>query len=49
MIGAGIGGPLADFLNGYRPGLGYFTIFACYGILFVLSTLLLVKVSERKT
>ena len=49
MIGAGIGGPLADFLNGYRPGLGYFAIFACYGILFVLSTLLLVKVSERKT
>jgi MFS family permease len=48
MIGAGIGGPLADFLNGYRPGLGYFAIFACYGILFVLSTLLLVKVSERK-
>jgi MFS family permease len=48
MIGAGIGGPLADFLNSYRPGLGYFAIFACYGILFVLSTLLLVKVSERK-
>ena len=48
MIGAGIGGPLADFLNGYRPGLGYFCIFACYGILFVLSTLLLVKVSEHK-
>ncbi len=48
MVGAGIGGPLADFLNGYRPGLGYFAIFACYGILFVLSTLLLVKVSERK-
>jgi len=49
MIGAGIGGPLADFLNGYRPGLGYFAIFACYGILFILSTLLLVQVSDCKT
>jgi MFS family permease len=48
MIGAGIGGPMADFLNGYRPGLGYFAIFACYGILFVLSTLLLAQVSECK-
>ncbi len=38
MIGAGIGGPMADLLNGYRPGLGYFAIFACYGVLFVLST-----------
>jgi MFS family permease len=38
MIGAGIGGPLADYLNSYRPGLGYFGIFACYGVLFILST-----------
>jgi MFS family permease len=38
MIGAGIGGPMADFLNNSLPGLGYFVIFACYGILFVLST-----------
>jgi len=38
MIGAGIGGPVADFLNGSLPGLGYFVIFACYGVLFVLST-----------
>jgi MFS family permease len=38
MIGAGMGGPMADFLNGYQPGLGYFAIFGCYGVLFVLST-----------
>jgi MFS family permease len=37
MIGAGIGGPVADFLNGSLPGLGYFVIFACYGVLFALS------------
>jgi MFS family permease len=38
MIGKGIGGPVADYLNGYQPGLGYFAIFAAYAILFVLST-----------
>jgi MFS family permease len=38
MIGAGIGGPVADYLNNYRPGLGYFAIFAGYGLLFLLST-----------
>jgi MFS family permease len=37
MIGAGIGGPMADFLNRYQAGLGYFAIFACYAVLFVLS------------
>jgi len=48
MVGAGLGGPIADFLNGYRPGLGYFAIFACYGVLFVLSTVSLVKVRGVK-
>jgi len=37
MIGAGIGGPVADILNHSLPGLGYFVIFAGYGILFLLS------------
>jgi hypothetical protein len=41
MIGAGIGGPVADYLNNYQPGLGYFAIFAGYGLLFLLSTLTL--------
>jgi MFS family permease len=38
MIGAGIGGPIADNLNAILPGLGYFILFACYGVLFILST-----------
>ena len=37
MIGKGIGGPIADYLNGYVPGLGYFAIFAAYAVLFALS------------
>jgi MFS family permease len=37
MIGKGIGGPMADYLNGYLPGLGYFAIFASYAILFLAS------------
>lgn len=38
IVGAGIGGLVADYLNGIRPGLGYFAIFASYAVLFVLST-----------
>lgn len=38
MVGAGIGAPVADYLNGYLPGLGYFVIFAGYAGLFLLST-----------
>ncbi len=37
IVGAGIGGPLADFFNTYRPGLGYQVIFALYGALFLLA------------
>jgi MFS family permease len=47
MIGAGMGGPLADYLNAFRPGLGYFAVFGCYGILFALSAISLVKVKTR--
>jgi MFS family permease len=38
MIGSGIGGPIADYLNARMPGLGYLSIFAGYGVLFLLST-----------
>lgn len=48
MIGKGIGGPVADYLNGYQPGLGYFAIFAAYAILFVLSTVSLRWVRQDK-
>jgi MFS family permease len=37
MIGGSIGGPVADYLNLGRPGLGYFAIFAAYVVLFALS------------
>jgi MFS family permease len=37
MIGAGIGGPMADILDRSLPGLGYFIVFGCYGVLFLLS------------
>ncbi len=47
MIGSGIGGPMADYLNGYLPGLGYFAIFASYGILFTLSIVTLIGVNKR--
>jgi len=44
MIGAGIGGPMADFLDKFQPGLGYFTIFTCYCVLFLLSIIMLSRV-----
>ncbi|OGO47174.1 MAG: hypothetical protein A2Z30_01790 [Chloroflexi bacterium RBG_16_64_43] len=44
IVGAGIGGIVADQLNLFKPGLGYFAIFACYAVLFLLSTLALVRV-----
>jgi MFS family permease len=47
IVGAGIGGLVADYLNGFRPGLGYFTIFACYALLFVLSSISLRQVRQE--
>ncbi len=47
MIGAGIGGPVADTLNAAFPGLGYFVIFAGYGILFLLSVVSLKGVADE--
>jgi MFS family permease len=44
IVGAGIGGPMADFFNAYQRGLGYLVIFGIYGALFVLSSLTLLKV-----
>lgn len=41
IVGAGIGGPLADFFNQLRPGLGYLVLFAIYAGLFVISSLTL--------
>jgi MFS family permease len=44
VVGAGIGGPMADFFEAYQPGLGYLIIFAIYAALFALSTVTLAKV-----
>jgi hypothetical protein len=46
IVGAGIGGPMADMINQAQPGLGYIVIFAIYGVLFLLSVLTLVKVRK---
>ena len=48
MIGTGLGGPIADFLNLRVPGLGYFVLFAGYGLLFLLSTASLKWVVDTK-
>ncbi|MBN2391160.1 MAG: MFS transporter [Anaerolineae bacterium] len=51
-VGAYIGGPVADFFTRHMaevPGLGYMVIFAIYGLMFLLSTLLLLKVQEPAT
>jgi MFS family permease len=41
MIGSGLGGPISDLLNQGLPGLGWFTIFAGYALLFLLSAVCL--------
>ncbi|MBC8249216.1 MAG: MFS transporter [Anaerolineales bacterium] len=48
IVGAGIGGPMADFFNAYQKGLGYLVIFAIYGVLFLLSAVTLLKVRPTR-
>jgi MFS family permease len=38
IIGAGIGGLVADYINHFFMGLGYFAVFGAYAVLFTLST-----------
>jgi MFS family permease len=47
IVGAGIGGPLADFFNAIEPGLGYLVIFAAYAGLFLLSVVSLRWIPDR--
>jgi MFS family permease len=49
IVGAGIGGPMADFFNALSPGLGYLVIFAAYGVLFLFSVLALTQVKDAST
>lgn len=44
IVGAGIGGPMADFFNKIQPGMGYLVIFGIYAVLFLLSTVVLGRV-----
>ena len=48
IIGAGIGGLVADYINHYYMGLGYFAVFAAYAVLFALSTVTLLGMREVK-
>ncbi|MCX6036019.1 MAG: MFS transporter [Chloroflexi bacterium] len=48
IIGAGIGGLVADYVNHYYMGLGYFAVFAAYALLFALSTVTLLGMREVK-
>jgi MFS family permease len=48
IVGSGIGGLVADGINHYYNGLGYFAIFAAYAVLFALSSVTLAWVKERE-
>ena len=48
IIGAGIGGLVADYINHYYMGLGYFAVFAAYAVLFALSSVTLLGMREIK-
>jgi MFS family permease len=49
-VGAYIGGPIADYFTSnfpQTPGLGYMLIFAIYAALFLISSIVLIKVKEQ--
>ena len=46
MVGAGIGGPLADLMNQSNPGSGYFVLFFCYAVLFILSSVIITRIQR---
>lgn len=48
IIGAGIGGPVADYLNNFMPGLGYFALFAAFAVLFAMSSVTLRRVKKQE-
>lgn len=47
MVGTGIGGPVADWINRIQPGMGYFVIFGAYALLLILSVVTLKLVKEK--
>jgi MFS family permease len=48
IVGVGIGGPMADFFNALRPGLGYSVILVVYGMLFLFSVAALTRVKAAE-
>ncbi len=48
IVGAGIGGLVADAINHFSDGQGYFAIFAAYAVLFALSAVTLLGMREGK-
>jgi MFS family permease len=49
IVGAGIGGPMADFFNALKPGLGYLVIFALYAALFFLSSATMTRIDPSRS
>ncbi|WP_298003846.1 PucC family protein, partial [Anaerolinea sp.] len=47
MVGTGIGGPIADWINRIQPGMGYFVIFGAYALLLILSVVTLRWVQSK--
>lgn len=48
LVGVGIGGPMADYFNRLQAGLGYLVIFGVYGLLLLLSAVVLTRVRKTK-
>ena len=48
IIGAGIGGLVADYINHFYMGLGYFAVFAAYALLFSLSSVTLLGMRQER-
>ena len=48
IVGAGIGGPLADFFNRRTDGLGYLVVFAIYCVCFLVSAVVVLWVREAR-
>jgi len=48
IVGAGLGGPLADFFNRRVDSLGYLVIFGIYSICFFISAVVLLWVREER-
>jgi MFS family permease len=46
---ARLGGPIIDLFNASQPGLGYTVVFAANGVLFLIATLAVLKIQEKRS